>query len=427
MLLMLNGFFTAAEFALVKLRSSRLEEMLQEGSLTAKAARVVTGNMDASIFACQLGITMASLGLGWLGMPFMTILMKPAFAFIGFSQTLQETAAWIVSFLIIVSLFIVIGRQLPKAVAVRQSETVTLRVSAPLLLFHKLMQPWLWLLHALSAALLRAVGLEKSKSSGAAHTEEELLLLMRESHESGMINQTELALVDNIFEFTETLAREIMIPRTDMECLYAELSFADNMNIALKEMRTRYPVCDPDKDHIIGFIHVKDLLEPRPEGSLSGLEIKSIVRPIIKVPDSMQASQLLRMMQKRKIQMALLIDEYGGTSGLVTLEDILEEIVGEIQDEFDEERPRIEKRDDHTFSIDGRMLIDEVNDYFGLSLESSDFDTIGGWISSQVELPPRKQQQASFESRCDFIIEEVDHMRISRVLVRVHSAQPRTA
>jgi CBS domain containing-hemolysin-like protein len=238
--------------------------------------------------------------------------------------------------------------------------------------------------------------------------------LVKESHKNGLIDKTELTLMDNIFEFAETNAREIMIPRTDMSCLYGNLSFEENKNIALREMHTRYPVCDKDKDNIIGFVHIKDLLKV---SDSSILDIREVMRPMTTVPESMPISTLLKLLQKRKSQIAILIDEYGGTSGMVTLEDIMEEIVGEIQDEFDEERPDVEKRDESTYSINGMMLIEEVNNFFGLDISTDDYDTIGGWIYSQIENPPMKSQYVQSEQGFRFTIEETDHMRISRITV----------
>jgi CBS domain containing-hemolysin-like protein len=220
--------------------------------------------------------------------------------------------------------------------------------------------------------------------------------------------------MDNIFEFAETNAREIMIPRTEMSCLYGNLSFAENRTIALREMHTRYPVCERDKDNIIGFVHIKDLLKV-PDNAL--LDIRDLMRPMISVPESMPISALLKLMQKKKSQIAILIDEYGGTAGLVTLEDIMEEIVGEIQDEFDEERPDVEKRDENTYSINGMMLIEEVNSLFGLNIPTDDYDTIGGWIYSQIENPPKENQFVVAEEGFRFTIEETDHLRVSRITV----------
>ncbi len=414
LLVLLNGFFVAAEFAMVKVRSSRIDALIQDGHIQAKFAKNITDNLNAYLSACQLGITLASLGLGWLGEPAVAALLQSLFKNAGIPDVVIHTVSFIIAFSLITLVHITVGEQVPKTFAIRKSESVTLWSAAPLIVFYKIMYPFIWLLNGLSNWMLRRAGIEPEAEHESVHTEEEIRVLMKESHENGYIDNTELTLVDNIFEFAETNAKEIMIPRTEMVCLYANLSFEENREIAVNNMHTRYPFCDPDKDNIIGFVHIKDLLKYN-----SGLnDIRTIIRPITTVPESMPISTLLKLMQKKKTQMALLIDEYGGTSGLVTFEDIVEEIVGEIQDEFDQERPSIEMKDEHTHSIDGRLLIEEVNGYFGMDIESDDYDTIGGWIYSQVEIPPKKNQRIKYKNEFEFIIDEVDHLRITRVLVR---------
>jgi len=411
-LVFLNGFFVAAEFAMVKVRGSRIDTLVQEGSKNAKFAQSIVNNLDAYLSACQLGITLASLGLGWLGEPAIAQLLKPVFEALGFNDVLIHTVSIIIAFLLITILHIVLGELAPKTMAIRKSENVTLWAAPFLKFFYKMMYPFIWVLNGLANNLLRLFGIAPASEHDSAHTEEEIRILMKESNRSGLIDNTEMTLVDNIFEFAETTAREIMIPRTEMICLYTHLSHDENKAIALEEMRTRYPVCEQDKDHIIGFIHIKDLLK-----SKELKDTRSIIRPITSVPESMQISALLKLMQKNKTQIAILIDEYGGTSGLVTLEDIMEEIVGEIQDEFDEERPAIEKKDDLTYSLDGLLLIDEVNDKFGLEIETVDYDTIGGWLYAQIEIPPKKGLSISYEDY-DFIVEETDNLRVSRITLR---------
>ncbi len=238
---------------------------------------------------------------------------------------------------------------------------------------------------------------------------------MEESHKQGYINQTELTFVDNIFDFAESNAGDIMIPRTDMVCLDIQDTFAKNLDKALTEQLTRYPVCDDDKDNIIGFVHVKDILEAVAKGKKT--DIREMVRKVTSIPESMSISNLLKLLQKNRTQMAIVIDEYGGTAGLVTIEDILEEIVGEIQDEFDEERPLVETRENNAYSVDGRLLIDEVNEILDIRLDSEKFDTIGGWICSMVEMSPQVGQKIEYEN-CEFLLEEVDNVRINRVLIR---------
>lgn len=413
-LVFLNGFFVAAEFAVVKVRGTRLESLVQEGHPRAKLASHIVDHLDAYLSACQLGITLASLGLGWIGEPAIARMLEPLFASMNISEKFVHPLAFLIGFSFITVLHIVLGELMPKTVAIRKAEMVTLWVAAPLKFFRKMMSPFIWLLNGTAGLLLRPFGINMAEESNSAHTEEEIRILVKESHKSGLIDNTELTLVDNIFEFAETNAREIMIPRMEMICLYGNLSFEENRKIALREMHTRYPVCDKDKDNIIGFVHIKDLLKVSDNAVH---DIRDIMRPMTTVPESMPISALLKLMQKRKSQIAILIDEYGGTAGLVTLEDIMEEIVGEIQDEFDEERPDVEKRDDSTYSINGMMLIEEVNTFFGLDLPTDDYDTIGGWIYSQIESPPKKNQYVESEEGLRFTIEETDHLRISRITV----------
>ncbi|MFC4776519.1 hemolysin family protein [Paenibacillus sp. GCM10023252] len=416
LLVFMNGFFVAAEFAMVKVRASRIDLLASGGHARAKVASHLTNNLDAYLSACQLGITLASLGLGWIGEPAIASVIEPWFLQLGVeNKVFIHSASFIIAFTFITVLHIVLGELAPKTIAIRKSETITLLTARPLVYFYRIMYPFIWVLNGTANWLLKRFGVEPASEKDAAHTEEEIRVLMKESHKSGLIDNTELTLVDNIFEFAETNAREIMIPRTEMICLNTTLSLEENKQIALDEMRTRYPVCENDKDNIIGFVHIKDLLK---DTTHSLKDIRQITRPVTTVPESMQISMLLKLMQKKKTQIAILIDEYGGTSGLVTLEDIMEEIVGEIQDEFDEERADIEKRDDDSHSISGLVLIEEVNSYFGLDIESDDYDTIGGWIYSKIEIPPKHNQKVDYNGEYEFTVEETDHLRISRLIVR---------
>lgn len=411
-LVFLNGFFVAAEFAMVKVRGTRIDTLAQGGNARAKFASHLTNNLDAYLSACQLGITLSSLALGWIGEPALAAALEPAFRFFGLGENLVHPFAFAIGFIIITMLHIVLGELAPKSLAIRKAESVTLWTAAPMVWFYRIMRPFILLLNGMANRLLRWIGIEPAGET-SAHTEEEIRILMKESHKSGYIDNTELTLVDNIFEFAETNAREIMIPRTEMVCLYMNLPFEENKRIALEEMHTRYPVCETDKDNIVGFIHIKDLIKS--EGKIR--DLRSILRPILTVPESMPISSLLKLMQKNRSQIAILIDEYGGTSGLVTMEDIMEEIVGEIQDEFDEERADVEQKDENTYSISGMMLIEEVNSLFGLDIPTDDYDTIGGWIYSRIEIPPKKNQVVEHESGYKFIVEETDNLRVSRITV----------
>ncbi|OOC61097.1 hemolysin family protein [Paenibacillus ihbetae] len=407
-LVLLNGFFVSAEIALVKVKSSRIDALAEEGHRNARYAQKILRNLDGYISACQFGITLVSIGLGWIGERTISSLISPWFTGIGWSDTAIHAVSLVIAFVLIAIMHIVFGALAPKTVAVRKAEQITLLSSAPLSVFYKIMFPFIWFVNGFSNTILRLFRMQPVVERNV-HTEEELRDMMKESSEIGLIDNTEMTLVDNIFEFSDTTAREIMIPRTEMICLYNNLPMEENMKIASEGMRTRYPVCDEDKDHIIGFIHIKDLMRGHIRDQLS------LIRPILAVPESIKISELLRRMQRSKTQIAILIDEYGGTSGLVTLEDIMEEIVGEIQDEFDEERPGIELVGEDEYSIDGLMLIEEVNEQFGLDMETEDYDTIGGWLSSRLEvLHPHKGQSVLYRDYM-FMIEETENKRISRI------------
>ena len=412
----MNGFFVAAEFALVKIRSSRLETLLQEGNTRAKYAKKLTDHLDASLSVTQLGITLASLGLGWVGEPAVAALLVPVVQFFGFGEDFAHSIALVVGFSLITAMHIILGELAPKSMAIQKAETVTLN-SIPMLIFHKIMWPAVWILNHVANWVIIRLGFEVASEGEEAHSEEEIRLLMEESHKHGYIDKTELTFVDNVFDLSNLTVREIMIPRTDMICLYLEDSFDENVKKALTEQMTRYPVCIEDKDNIVGFLHIKDLLNPL--YARKNIDIRSLLREVTVVPESMPVRNLLKLMQGKRLQLAIVVDEYGGTAGMVTLEDIVEEIVGEIQDEFDEERPTVEKRTEKLYSLDAKMLLDDVNEMFGTNIEEENIDTIGGWLSTQVDTPPRVGQKANFGDD-EFFVEEVDRVRITRVLVKLN-------
>jgi CBS domain containing-hemolysin-like protein len=418
-LVFLNGFFVATEFAVVKVRESRITQLVAEGNNRARSVSQVLNNLDAYLSACQLGITLASLGLGWLGEPAIARLLHQVFAYFGLGATAVQTISFVIAFSIITFLHIVLGELAPKSLAIQQAEAVSLRVARPIRLFYKVMYPFIVFLNWSATKFLGLFGLSMDPQQDA-HTEEEIRILVSESHKSGLIDQTELMLVDNIFDFSETMAREIMVPRTDMVVLNLRDPFEENVKLVQYGRFTRYPVVDGDKDHVVGSLHIKDLLSCVLEGKTDGLE--RLMRPILTVPETMSISRLLTMLQKQRSQMAIIIDEYGGTAGLVTVEDIMEEIVGDIQDEFDDERPEIEQKDD-LLSLDGRMLLEEVNDYLGISLEATEVDTLAGWIYMQIDHPPKVGDFVR-EGGYEFIVGEVDHLRITRVFVKKAGLQP---
>ncbi|RGS71556.1 hemolysin family protein [Mitsuokella sp. AF21-1AC] len=415
-LIFMNGFFVAAEFSCVKIRPSRLETLIQEGSRQAKYAKRLTDHLDASLSVTQLGITLASLGLGWVGEPAVATLILPVTRFFGLDDTIGHTVSLAVAFSIITAMHIILGELTPKTMAIQNVEKIMLTVALPMLIFHRVMYPFVWLLNHVANWVARQLGFEVASEGEEAHTEEEIRLLMEESHRKGLIDDTEVDFVDNVFDFTDLNVREIMTPRTDMVCVYLEDTMEENLKTILEEQLTRYPICHEDKDHIVGFLHVKDLMKVMAEGRKPNL--RRLARKALVVPESMDVSVLLKTMQKQRSQMAIVVDEYGGTSGMVTIEDIVEEIVGDIQDEFDEERPTAERRGRRVFSVDAKMLLEELDDILEVCIEDEDVDSVGGWLYDQIGTAPRVGQMAASGGNT-FYVEEIDGVRITRVLIHL--------
>ena len=415
-LIFMNGFFVAAEFCCVKMRTSRLETLIAEGSSRAKYAKQLTEHLDSSLSVTQLGITLASLGLGWVGEPAIAVLILPVTQSVGLPDEVGHTAALAIAFTIITSLHIVLGELTPKSMAIANVERIMLAIAFPMVLFSRVMRPFVWILNTVANRISRSLGYGVTGENEDAHTEEEIRLLMKESYRQGLINSTEADFVDNVFSFTELNAREIMVPRTDMICLYLDDTPAERIKTILEEQQTRYPVCYQDKDHIIGFIHVKDLLSPLVRGE--HLNLRRYIRKALVVPESMDGSVLLRTMQEQGSQLAIVVDEYGGTAGMVTIEDIIEQIVGDIRDEFDEERESVEWRAGDICSIDAKLLLEEVDDLIGVRIEDEDVDSVGGWLYDQLGDTPRVGQMAAHAGTLLYV-EEVDGVRITRVLVHL--------
>lgn len=411
-LVLLNGLFVASEFALVKVRQTQLTQLDNEGNVRAKYALKLNKRLDAYLSATQLGITLASLGLGWVGEPAIAdLIIEPLLHTFGMTdQTVIHSIAFTVAFIIITFLHIVLGELAPKSLAIQRSVGVSLWLSWPLLMFYRLFLPFIWFLNGTANRLLKLIGVEPANELEAAHTEEEIRILMSQSAKRGIIDKDEMTLFDNVFEFAERVAREVMLPRTDMDCLFANVSYVDNMKQVYTTKHTRYPVGLEDKDQIIGFVHITDLLTADPDEEH---DLKQFLRPILSVPESMEVSKVLKLMQRKKSQVAIVIDEYGGTAGMLTAETILEEIVGEIHDEFDDELPSVVVKGELT-SVDGRMLIEDVNDLLDLGIEDEEVDSIGGWLFNHLEGNISKGQKVLHENYV-FEIAQTERLRVQRV------------
>ena len=414
LLVFLNGVFVAAEFSLVKMRQSRLTQLQAEGNRLAGYAIRVNQRLDAYLSATQLGITLTSLGLGWLGEPAISeLLVEPLlYQFGATDERLVTTISVMIGFCMITFLHIVLGELAPKSLAIQRTEGVALLLSAPLLIFYKTFLPVIWVLNASANALLKLFGFQPVSEAEGAHSEEEIRILMNQSAKSGVIDKDEIKLMDNLFDFSDMLAREVMLPRTDMHCLYANLPLEENLQIIKETRHSRYPVALEDKDQVIGFVHITDVLLSEEEAPV---DLRSVVRPILSVPESMEISEVLRLMQNKHSQLTLVVDEYGGTAGLLTAEAILEEIVGDLYDEFEDERPEVEMNGDE-MSVDGRLLIEDVNKLTGLELEDREVDSIGGWLFKELAGSPRQGQQVKWDGAV-LEVEEATALRILRVRI----------
>ncbi|MFE0340925.1 hemolysin family protein [Priestia megaterium] len=382
----LTGFFVATEFAIVKVRSSKIDQLVAEGKKGAVSAKKVITHLDEYLSACQLGITVTAMGLGVLGEPTVERLLSPIFMKFDLNESITHLLSFGIAFIVMTYLHVVVGELAPKTFSIQKAEAVTLLFSAPIIWFYKIMYPFIWILNGSARILVGMFGLKPASEHELAHSEEELRLLLAESYKSGAINQSELKYVNNIFEFDERLAKEIMNPRTEMITTSEHDTIGAFLEMAALEQYTRYPVTtDGDKDQIIGMVNIKEILSDVAfDGTLQDQLISHYVKPVIQVIESYSINKLLRKMQKERIHIAILLDEYGGTAGLVTVEDILEEIVGEIHDEFDSDevldRQKIGERH---YVFNGKVLVRDVNTLMGMNIETDEVDTIGGWILSQ--------------------------------------------
>ncbi|WP_100332322.1 hemolysin family protein [Bacillus xiapuensis] len=422
-LIALTGFFVATEFAIVKVRSTRIDQLAAEGNSKALAAKKVISNLDEYLSACQLGITVTALGLGWLGEETVARLLHPLLVKLDLSPSAVSVVSFVIAFTTITFLHVVIGELAPKTVAIQKAEAVALLFAKPMIMFYRLMYPFIKTLNGTSRLVIKLFGLKPVSEHEMAHSEEELRIILSESFKSGEINQSEYKYVNNIFEFDDRLAKEIMVPRTEIVAVDRSETAAECIAKVLDENYTRYPVTDGDKDRIIGMVNMKEILTDfvRDESKKS-ISIEHYIRPVIQVIESIAIHDLLVKMQKERIQMAILIDEYGGTAGLVTVEDILEEIVGEIRDEFDQdETPMIKKINEHQTILDGKVLIEDVNDMFGLDIDEEDVDTVGGWVlTEKFEV---KEGDTIEKDGCTFKVIEMDgyHIKFIEVTKKVVS------
>ncbi len=378
----LNGFFVAAEFAIVKVRASQIELKSREGNLLAGVAKGILEHLDAYLSASQLGITLASLGLGWIGESVVAAIVSDVVAWMGLQldTDVLHTISIAIAFTLITVLHIVIGEQAPKTFAIRRSETVTLAVAIPMRVFFVLFRPVIIGLNWMSNAMLKLVGIEPA-TEHEVHSPEEIRYLISQSGEQGALEFSERELIENVFEFTETTADQVMVPRSKIFAIDVTYPIDDLVDHVMEEGYSRLPVYEGSIDNIIGILFAKDLITVMHHKNL--IIIQDILHPVFTVQEGAMLKQLLRDMQTRKVHMAIVQDEFGGTAGLVTLEDIIEELVGQIQDEYDDEAPLFSERTQNEWEFDASIHIDEINEVLPSPLpESEDYETLGGLITA---------------------------------------------
>ena len=415
-LLFVNGFFVAAEFALVKVRKTRLEQLCNDGNLRAKKAIKLVNNVNKMLAAAQLGVTIASIALGWVAEATIVQLVEPIIKFVHFGNFAAHAVAVPISFVLVTYFHVLLGEQLPKCLALKHTESLSLLIAAPMDVFITIFKPFVWILQISSDWILRVFHADTADTS-LVHSTEELDMLVDASYNEGVLNETEAEMLHNMFKFSDLMAKQVMIPRTDMICVPDDISYDDVNKLALENGYTRYPVYEKENiDKIIGFIHVKDLYAialTKEEYS-----VQSLLRPIILVPETMTLDNLMKEFKKLHIQMAVVVDEFGGTSGLITLEDVLEEIIGEVQDEFDEEEEiNIKQISENTYIANAMMRMDELADYFGLNsdiLEEDDVETIAGLVVKLLGRIAVVGDSVSFKG-LTFTVKEVDGARIMQL------------
>jgi CBS domain containing-hemolysin-like protein len=414
-LVIANGFFVAAELALVKVRETQLEAQVRRGHRRARVAQLLIRNLDTTISATQLGITLASLGLGVLVEPVFAALLDPLFQSLRVtSGTVRHTTTILLGFFVNAYLLIVVGELTPKALAIRQTLPVALGTARPLRWFCRIAYPFIWVLEHSAQWLLRQLGIEAADEGERAHSEEELRLLLATSPGAGARGQFGRNIVLNALELRHRVARDVMRPRQEIVGLDAAASIAECLDVAERTRYSRFPITEGgDLDRTLGVVHIKDLYAMRIKAR-TGRDLLPAVRKLIYVPPTARLEKLLQLFLERRLHFALVVDEYGGTLGMVTIENILEEVVGQIQDEFDQEKPLCVKLDERTWELDGALPLHQLADLIGESIHEEGLTTTSGWITQRVGGFP-KVGDVLLLIYCELRVEEMDGMRVARV------------
>jgi CBS domain containing-hemolysin-like protein len=428
-LVLANGFFVAAEFALVSVRRTRVDELIQQGNQAARWVKKALNNPDEFIAATQLGITIASLGLGWVGEPAVSHLIEPLVDFLPgeWIGLASHSIAAAIAFTLITFMHVIIGELMPKSIALQSPDKTALFVARPTLLAEWLFKPAIWAMNGAGNFLLRLMGLEAASEHSMGHSVQELKMLVEASEKIGIIEDIEREMLHNVFDFGNSIAQEIMVPRTEMIAIDADAPIHELIHLAIQHPHSRFPAFEGDTDHVIGIAHVKDLVRVQ-HGERKETTLRGLIREALFVPGTIKLDALLQEFRAKRQHMAIVFDEYSGTAGLVTLDDLMSQIVGEVRDSFDKTHaPDIQRLPDGSALIEGMTSIDEVNDKFGLRLADENYDTIAGFVLGRLD----RIAQVGDEVLADGVrlkVEALDGLRIARLsLVRPTAGQPPNA
>jgi CBS domain containing-hemolysin-like protein len=417
LLLFSNGFFVAAEFSMVSVRKTRITQLTNEGNFSARIALETIKDLDKFIAAVQLGVTISSLGLGWVGEATVVRMVMPVFNFLpeNYKFAAAHTVSIVIAFTLITVLHVVLGELIPKSIALQYSEKVSLFVALPMKIIKQIFSPVIFVLNGLGRMVLKLFKIPATRTSHLAHSTEELNMLINASYNEGVLNETEKELLHNVFKFSDLTAKQVMIPRTDMACIPSDINFDELNKLAAESQYTRYPVYEENLDHITGIIHVKDLYSILLNNE--EFSVEKLLRPVFLVPETITMDNLLREFQKRQSQIAIVIDEFGGTSGLITLEDVLEEILGEVQDEFDEdEEADIKELSENTYLTNAMMRLDEIAEFFEIEMIDEDVDTIGGLVVKILGKIGEIGDVVKIQN-LECTIKEIDGARVTKLMI----------
>lgn len=416
LLVLSNGFFVAAEFSLISVRKTRIAELVAHGESGAETVQKAISDPDSIIAATQLGITLSSLALGWIGEPALSNLILPIVELFpaDFQSSISHTISAIIAFSIITFLHVVIGELAPKSIALQNPERTSLAIAKPTLWTEKLFKPAIWALNGAGNWVLRVIGIDPADGHQLVHSVEELKMIVDASAQGGAVEADEREMLVAVFAFGDLLVRQVMIPRTEIIAVEADTSISDIISLVSESTYTKLPVFEDNLDEILGIVHVKDLLNVILSSGSDKIVARDLAREPIYVPETAKVNALLRQLRDNRRHIAIVLDEYGGTAGMVTLEDLLEELVGEVSDPFDKDQPEIQTLPDGSSLIDGLTLIEDVNEELGVELHNPDYDTIAGYVMGKLGRIPKVNDMVEIDT-VRFRVEEMDGMRIDRL------------